>query len=349
MMKKTLGLVLALALIVGIFAGCNSGKPEASESAAGSESAAATESASESASDESGASAEKPAGGMKKVAFLPGDMANESQAYSAKQFEKFGPEYGFEVTILDGQGDAQVQAQTVRNCIAQEMDAIFINPNDVNGIVPSLMEAKDAGIKVGLFSSDLPQEFQDSRDFFVGVNDNMAGEEAAQAFIKQFPDGAQIVEVGGQAGHDAQIKRHDGFDAIIKDSNIEVIDSKSVDTWSTSEAMAIMEDFIVKYGDKIQGVFCHWDNGATGVIEALKAAGMNDVYVVAVDGCRAGFDQVKAGTQAATIMQNFSSMAKKSLEVAQNALDGKDFEAINFVPLDVVTKENIDQFEYPEW
>jgi ribose transport system substrate-binding protein len=56
--------------------------------------------------------------------------------------------------------------------------------------------------------------------------------------------------------------------------------------------MNIMDDFIVKYGDQIQGVFCHWDNGATGVIGALKNANMTDVFVVGVDGCRAGFDQV---------------------------------------------------------
>ena len=28
---------------------------------------------------------------------------------------------------------------------------------------------------------------------------------------------------------------------------------------------------ITKYGDKIKFIFTHWDNGATGVINALKA------------------------------------------------------------------------------
>ncbi|MDR0760282.1 MAG: hypothetical protein LBF74_09270, partial [Treponema sp.] len=45
-----------------------------------------------------------------RIAFLPGSMANESQAYSAKQFQKFGPSMGFDVTIFDGRADAQVQA-----------------------------------------------------------------------------------------------------------------------------------------------------------------------------------------------------------------------------------------------
>ena len=42
-------------------------------------------------------------------------------------------------------------------------------------------------------------------------------------------------------------------------------------------------------------------------------------------------------------------MAIKSLECAKAMLEGKPFEAVNFIPLDVVTKDNIDTFPYPEW
>ncbi|MDR1903916.1 MAG: sugar ABC transporter substrate-binding protein [Treponema sp.] len=284
-----------------------------------------------------------------RIAYLPGDMANESQAYSAKQFQKLGSAMGFEVQILDGRADAQVQAQAVNNCVAQKFDAIFVNPNDINGIVPSLTAAKKAGVIIGMFSSDLPANFADSRDFFVGVNDNMAGETAAQSFINQFPNGANIVEIGGQAGHDAAIKRHDGFNAAIQGTGIKVLDYKAPNAWSTSEAMSIMEDMIAKYGSQIQGVFCHWDNGATGVIEAAKAAGISNLFIVAVDGCRAGFDQVKAGDQSNTIMQNFATQVERSLEVALKAIKKEPFDVINLVPLDDVNKTNIDSFEYPEW
>ena len=276
-------------------------------------------------------------------------MANESQAYSAKQFQKLGPSMGFDVTILDGRADAQVQAQAVNNCVAQKFDAVFVNPNDINGIVPSLTAAKKAGVVVGLFSSDLPPNFASSRDIFVGVNDNEAGETAAKSFLKQFPNGANIVEIGGQSGHDAAIKRHDGFNAAIKGGKITVLDYKACNAWSTSEAMTIMEDMITKYGNKIQGVFCHWDNGATGVIEAAKAAKLSNLFVVAVDGCRAGFDQVKAGTQNSTIMQDFTEHVKVSLALTTKALKKEPFTAVNFIPLNDVNKNSIGNFEYPEW
>ena len=36
-----------------------------------------------------------------KIAFIAANMANESQAFSSKQFQKFGKDYGFEVVVLD--------------------------------------------------------------------------------------------------------------------------------------------------------------------------------------------------------------------------------------------------------
>ena len=323
MYKKILVLLLALMMVVGVFA-C---KP-----------AATTDTAA-------------PADGAKtyKAAFITQALSNESQAYAWKQFQQYCGEYGFTMDVFEGQNDVQNEAKAVSTCIAQGYDAIFINPSDINAIVPSLMEAKDAGVIVGMFSSDLPAESQQYRDFFCGVDDTMAGQTAAQAFIDHFPDGATIVEVGGQAGHDAQIKRHDGFVKGIEGSKITLLDSQNCSGWVTADAMAIMEDFIVKYGDQIQGVFCHWDNGATGIIEALKNANMNDVYLVAVDGCRAGYDQVKAGTQSVSIGQSFTNMAIQSLKCAQAKLTGQAFEAVNFIPLDTVTKENVETLPYPEW
>lgn len=286
-----------------------------------------------------------------KAAFIVSNMANESQAFSAKQFLKYGSEYGFDMYTFDAKGDTQAESQIVTNCIAQKFKVIFLNPNDINAIVPSLIKAKQAGLIVGMFSSDLSPANQKYRDFYAGVNDTMAGQQAAAAFIKQFPNGAKIVEIGGQAGHDAQIKRHDGFNSAIKGSKIQVIDYKACTQWSTAEAMTIMENMIVKYGKEIQGVFVHWDNGATGVIQAAKAAGLNNLFIVGVDGNRAGYVQVKNGDQAISIAQDFVVMTKKDLELAQAVVTGKKVEPINFVPLTVVDKALIESggFDPPEW
>lgn len=335
--RKIIASILAV-LMIATLVGCGS--------TASTDSSKASTVASAPAATETAAPATKE---LVKIAFIAADMTNESGAFATRQFQKYAVDYGFDVTILDAKGDTQQETQCVNNAVAQGVKALFVNPNDINAIVPALEAAKKAGVVVGMFSSDLAADKASVRDFFVGVNDNMAGEAAAKAFIDQFPNGANIVEIGGQSGHDAQIKRHDGFNNAIKGTNIKVIDYKATQQWATDQAMAIMEDMITKDGTKIDGIFCHWDNGATGVIQALKAGNMTGKFLVAVDGCKAGFAQVKSGDQSVTIMQNFTNMAKKSLELARNVIDGKTVEAKNFIPLDIVTKDNMDTFTAPEW
>jgi len=287
-----------------------------------------------------------------KAAFIVSNQANESQAFSAREFVKYGPTYGFDVTTFDAKGDTQVESQIVTNCIAQKFKVIFLNPNDINAIVPALMKAKQAGIIVGMFSSYLSGADQKWSDFASSSDDLLGGQLAAQQMIKAFPAGAKIVEIGGQAGHNAQLQRHDGFngDKGIKGSKIQVLDFKACQQWATDQAQAIMEDFIVKYGKDIQGVFVHWDNGATGVIQAAKAAGLKNLFIVGVDGNKAGYVQVKSGDQAVSIAQDFTSMVKKSLELARDKLAGKTVSNnLTIIPQIIYDKTTVAKYSTPEW
>jgi ABC-type sugar transport system substrate-binding protein len=110
-----------------------------------------------------------------------------------------------------------------------------------------------------------------------------------------------------------------------------------------------MENMIVKHGKDIQGVFVHWDNGATGVIQAAKAANISGLFIVGVDGNRAGYVQVKNGDQAVSIAQDFVLMTKTDLGLARDVLAKKKVQPINWVPLAVIDKDSVKTFEPPEW
>jgi ribose transport system substrate-binding protein len=290
------------------------------------------------------------AGATHKLVFIPGQLANPSQAFGWKMFQKHAAEYGFDVTVLDGKGDVQEQTKAINNAVAQGADVLMVNPNDAVAIGPALKAAKDAGKVVGLFMTAPGKGTEDSINFYVTVDDNQAGQFAADAIKKQFPNGATGVEVGGQAGHDAAIRRHDGFAKAIQGTNLTVLEYKNPQQWDTAQAQAIMEDMITKYGDKIQFVFCHWDNGATGVINALKAAGKENVMIVAVDGNKVAFQQVKDWPNYISIAQNAETIAMKSMEEANKFLS-KDATAKKdvIVPFDIISKDTINNFTPPEW
>jgi ribose transport system substrate-binding protein len=284
-----------------------------------------------------------------KVAFITQSLENASKAYAWTQFQKYAPEYGFTVQVFQEDYDPQKGVAAIGTCIADGYKAICINPTDPSAIIPALMEAQAAGVIVGMYSSELPADFKQYRDFMCGTDDYMCGQVAAQTLMTAFPDGCNVVEVGGQSGHDAQIKRHDGFVDTIKDTNINLLDSQDCAAWASDDAQAIAEDFIVKYGDQIDAIYCHWDIGATGIIQALKTAGIEGVYVIGVDGCKVGYDQVREGTQALSIGQSFSQMTQDAFGNITKILNGEEAQDVIWTALDVVTKDTIDNFPYPEW
>jgi ribose transport system substrate-binding protein len=284
-----------------------------------------------------------------KAAFITQAMSNESQAFSWREFQRLAVEHGFEMSVFAGENEPAVEFDGVLTAIANGYDAIFVNPSSIEGIIPALQQAKDAGLIVGMFSSVLPQEHRGVKHFFVGSDDYLGGVQAGEFVSQNFPNGANFVEVGGQAGHSAANDRHRGFaDGIA--SNIRMLDSQFAPTgWNTHEALAIMEDFIVRFGNDIDIVWCHWDNGASGVIDALRNAGMTDVFVIGVDGNRTGYAQVRAGTQALSVGQSFTNMANQSLINARILLEGGTVPADNWIPLDMVTIDTIDNFVEPDW
>lgn len=301
-------------------------------------------------STEAAAESTGSAAATHKLVFIPGQLANPSQAFGWKMFQQHAGEYGFEVSVLDGKGDVQEQTKAINNAVAQGVDVMMVNPNDANAIAPALKAAKDAGVVVGIFMAKPGAGTEDSVDFFVTVDDVQAGQFAADAIKKQFPDGATGVEVGGQAGHDAAIRRHDGFAQAVEGTNLTVLDYKNPQQWDTAQAQAIMEDMITKYGDQIQFVFCHWDNGATGVINALTAAGREDVMIVAVDGNKVAFQQVKDWPNYISIAQNAETITKTSMETANKFLNQDPSAQMDvIVPFDIISRDTIANFTPPEW
>jgi ABC-type sugar transport system substrate-binding protein len=303
--------------------------------------------ASEAASTAASGAAEKPT-----LAFIA-QMQNPSQAFSWKMYQKNAEQYGFNVINLDNKGDVQTQTAAINSAVAQRVAAIAINPVDEAGYVPATKAAMAGGVVVCLSMVPAAESALDGSTCSVSVDDILGGNTAAEAILAAFPDGATGVEIGGQAGHVAANNRHEGFSQGIEGKNITVLDYKNPSAWDTAQAQAIAEDMITKYGDQIQFIFVHWDNGATGVINALKAVGepwANEVMIIGVDGNKTGFEQVESWPNYISIAQNAETITSKVMEQSMLWIN-KDPAAVktNVIPFDIINKETIGNFTAPEW
>ncbi len=292
------------------------------------------------------------AGEKPKLTFIA-QIDNPSQGFSWKMYQKNAEKYGFTVSVCDNKNDVQQQTTCINDAVAQGVKAIAINPKDETGYVPATKAAMDAGVVVCLSMVPPAAEAIDGSTCSVSVDDILGGNTAAEAIIAAFPNGATGVEIGGQGGHVAATNRHEGFTKGIEGKNITVLDYQNPTAWDTAEAQAIAEDMITKYGDEIKFVFTHWDNGATGVINALKAVNepwANEVLIIGVDGNKVGFQQVESWPNYISIAQNAETITSKVMEQSMLWIK-KDPAAVkaNIIPFDIIDKETIGNFTAPEW
>ena len=159
MKKKLLSVVLAGAMTVSL-AGCGGGSipTTAAPTTAAETKAEAAETKAEEKKEE--AATEAPAAGADvsglTVAFIPkltGNAFFESANNGAQEYSK---EWGFTV---DYQGSANAavadQVNVINNAVASGVDAICVYSVDATGLDSALTEAKDAGVTVVTWDSDV--------------------------------------------------------------------------------------------------------------------------------------------------------------------------------------------------
>ena len=289
------------------------------------------------------------AGETARVMFITQSLANPAQEFIWSEFERLQGEYNIEMSLISGNNDAAIEIAGIEQAISEGYDAIIITPSNADAIIPALTHAKDEGIVIGMFASELPEAHRHIRDFFTNSNDYESGKLAGQFVSELFPEGANYVEVGGQAGHDSQSRRRAGFRSGVASNINELASQSSTGGWSAYEAQVIMEEFLALYGTQIDVVWCHWDLGASGVIAAVQEAGRDDIVVVSVDGTALGYDLVKNGTLALTVGQSFTNMVIQSLSTTRQLLDGKSVPEVNYILMDIVTLDNVNTLPQPKW
>lgn len=244
--------------------------------------------------------------------------------------------------VNDAQRTADKQVQQIESFISQKVDAIILNPCEVEASSPAVEKAKAAGIPV----INVNSETSAMPDGFVGSHDEASGEIAMEQIAKLLEGKGNIVIIDGYMGQAAQIKRAIGAKNVLdKYPDIKVLAEQTAD-WDRAKAMSLMENWIQSYGDKINAVFAHNDEMGMGALQALEQAKLkNKVAVVSIDAIADALQAVKDGRLDATVYQDAKGQGAGAIDLAIQLVKKEPVENRSvFIPFRLVTKENIDAF-----
>lgn len=244
--------------------------------------------------------------------------------------------------VNDAQRTADRQVQQIESFIARKVNAIILNPCEVEASSPAVEKAKAAGIAI----INVNSETSATPDGFVGSRDEESGEMAMEHIAKLLNGKGNIVILAGYMGQAAQLKRNAGASTILeKYPDIKVLAEQTAE-WDRAKAMSLMENWIQSYGNTINAVFAHNDEMGMGALQALEQAGMKDnVVVVSIDAIADALQAVKNGRLDATVFQDAKGQGAGAVEMAVKLVKNEPVENKTvFIPFQLVTKDNIDNF-----
>lgn len=257
----------------------------------------------------------------------------------ANYFEAEAKRMGVQYTILDAQLDTNRQIATVEDLITQKVDMIFLIPTDGTALGSAVLKANDAGIPVITVSRNVTEG---KIVAFVGSDDLVIGMTAGNYIATKLGGKGRVVEISGTPGTTTAQDRSKGFNMVMATyPQIKVIASQTAN-YHRGQAMSVMEN-IIQAHDQFDAIFAANDEMAGGVLQALKGAGRKGVILVGCNTQADAMEAIKAGDMHADI--TFPPQAgREALQIGVAYLKGEPYVPYKMIPVELVTKENIEAF-----
>ncbi|ASU59301.1 MULTISPECIES: sugar ABC transporter substrate-binding protein [Nocardiopsis] len=221
--------------------------------------------------------------------------------------------------------EQQTQAQAM---LTDGVDVLVLDPVDAAAAAGTVNEAKSQGVPVIAYD----RLAEGGADMYVSFDNNRVGQVQAESLLEALEeegttgDGSIVVMHGSPTDPNAASFKA-GAMGVFEDQ-IDVGQEFDTPEWSPDEANAQMEGAITSLGlDEITGVYAANDGIASGVISALRSAGVSveDLPpVTGQDAELAGIQRIIAGEQYMTVYKAIQPEAQVAAAMAVGLATGED-------------------------
>ena len=250
-------------------------------------------------------------------------------------------EDGAEVLYAQGKSgtDDEGEIAAIQSFVTQQVDAIVIAPTSPN-VQDDLQKAVDAGIVVILVDNDIPD--WDGKTSVVATDNKAGGVLAGQWLAENLPEGAQLAILQGVLGNPSLDDRVSGMKEGLGDA-AEVVAEPAADCDQTKGLDAAQD--ILTANPELDAIYAACSPSLIGAIEAVDAAGMAGLIMVGFDAAPDELAAIAEGTETATVAQFPDKMGSMSVQAAFDAVSGKDVEPLIDTGTEIVTKDNLGDFQ----
>lgn len=285
-----------------------------------------------------------------KIGVLISSTSNEFWGTMKTRYEEAAKDLGIEVEVFeaDAEDDTQGQLDALNTMVTMDFDAIILSPIDGTNLIPGIVAANEAEIPVINLGPGVDGEaLADAGGHLDGkitVNFEEQGSTVANDMIARMEYGGKVAILSGLEGAGQSVGRTNGAKAVFESTEgIELAAVQACD-WDTEKAYEATKDILTANPD-LEGIFACNDNMALAAVQALQEMGNEDVMVYGVDYTSDAKAAIEEGTMMGSMTYSSAIYTKAAEEMAMLISQGKTFEEPVYLPLTLVTQDNVADFE----
>jgi ribose transport system substrate-binding protein len=236
------------------------------------------------------------------------------------------------------QTEIDLQIELIDNLIQQKAAALVVVPIDSKALVPVVVKAVKAGIKVINIDIRLDETLLAQNGIeltYVGPDNAMASKAVGDVLARKIGKGGKVILIEGLSVAENAQQRKAGFQQSIEEHGLQLVASEAAD-WETEKAEAVFARLFAQHPD-IDGVMSSNDAMALGVIKVLETAGKTGrIPVVGFDNDASVQPYLQSGALLATIDAFGSKMAVEGIQYALKVLEGMENKGVFATPFRLI-------------
>jgi len=266
-------------------------------------------------------------------------------------WEKACDALGMTVEFFDPNWDQATQDSYIDQAILKQPDAIVLIPLSADHAAQQFKKINDAGIPA--FCNDMLPEASAMNYIlsYSGPHDWLEMRMLAEMLGEKMNGEGGVAYITHSVGGSPYYSRTFGPMSTLASlyPNIKHLDVQSPGFEATA-VKQVVADWITKYGDELNAIVLADDSDqAVGAVEACKAAGRDDIIVVATGFSRAGSEMLQNGDLEAVTYQSCQNDAGAAIRMVAEYFCGHEIPRVSYIPYDVITAENVEEFLPCQW
>ncbi len=255
-------------------------------------------------------------------------------------------ENGDELIAVDPGNDVTKQIPMVEDLIVQNIDGMFMNPVDAEGILPALDQLKEAGIPIVGFDTEVAD--MSYLVSYAGSDNYNAGKVCGEDLVKRCPDGGKIIVLDSPTMQSVT-DRTNGFLDAIDGKGFEIVGQQDA-KGNLQVAQGLAEDLLTANPDVV-AIFGGNDPTALGALAAAKGQGFEELLIYGVDGSPdIKAELAKEGSLiAGTGAQSPVTIAETAVDIMYKYLNGEEVDERYPVETFLITAENVADYGTDGW